>query len=168
MAVNWAREEPDEFEHRYRELFDPETGLPGELLLRDRLGVSLARARRFNRSVLVVWFEVAAPAVGATTAAARRLASGLLEAVRPDDCVARVGEWQFVVLCNDLAHDDAVERIVRRLHTSIRRAASRTDGGEPLAQIGTALGQAGHHPHHLLTQARVSLRPVRVAGTAAV
>jgi GGDEF domain-containing protein len=95
------------------------------------------------------------------------LASALLEAVRPDDCVARVGQWEFAVLCNDLAHDNAVERIVRRLHTSIRRAVSRADGGEPLERIGTALGQASHHPQHLLAQARASRRPVRVASAAA-
>ena len=40
-----------QFERRYQDLFDEETGLVGDLLLRDRLTVGLARARRFNRYV---------------------------------------------------------------------------------------------------------------------
>jgi GGDEF domain-containing protein len=163
VGTRWVRGEPDRLEGRYRELFDAETGLAGELLLRDRLSVSLARARRFNRSVLVVWFELHTPPAGSETHGARRVAGALHDAIRPDDTLARVGEWEFVVLCNDLAHEDAVERIVRRLHAAMRRATPRPDGAEPLARLGTAIGHSGEHPHTLLEEARARLRPVRVA-----
>jgi GGDEF domain-containing protein len=164
--MHWERDEPEQTERSYRNLLDGETGLPGEVLLRDRLGVSLARARRCNRSVLVVWFELRPPAEVERVLVARRVASALLDAVRPDDAVARVGQWEFVVLCNDLAHEDAVERIVRRLHAAIRRGVPDTFAGEPVTGIGTALGPASQHPRLLLARARSALRPVKVAATA--
>jgi GGDEF domain-containing protein len=167
VTTSGVRREPDGLEHRYRELFDAETGLAGELVLRDRVDVSLARARRFNRSVLVAWFELRAPAPGDPAHTAQRVGGALRDAVRPDDTVARVDEWEFVVLCNDLAHEEAVERIVRRLHGAIRRATPGPDT-EPLARIGTALGQAGNHPRRLLEEARARLRPIGVAADAGI
>jgi hypothetical protein len=159
-------DEDDRLEQRHRELFDAETGLAGALLLLDRVGVSLARARRFNRWVLVVWFEIRPPEGADDREAVRRIADGLLGSVRPDDSVARLSTWEFVVLCNDLAHESAVGRIVRRLHATVRhpaiwRGAPADPGPEPLVQIGTALGRAQQHPRTLLAQARASLRPAR-------
>ena len=161
--MQWVEHDEQQSELRYQALFDPETGLAGDLLARDRLAVGLARARRFNRSVLVVWFEIspAATKPEGPRAARRALAGGLQDAVRPDDTVARMGEWEFVVLCNDLAHEDAVERIVRRLHASIRRAMRCADGEEPLAGIGTALGQPTHRAPHVLASARRNVRALR-------
>jgi GGDEF domain-containing protein len=93
----------------------------------------------------------------------RALAGALLDAVRPDDTVARVGEWEFVVLCNDLAHEDAVERIVRRLHGAIRLAMQCAAGEEPLAGIGTAVGHAMQSARLVLADAHRNVRAVRRA-----
>jgi hypothetical protein len=161
VAVHWVTQDEKQFEQLYQELFDDETGLAGDLLVRDRLAVGLARARRFNRYVLVVWFEIEPPVSGDGPASVRALAGGLQDAVRPDDTVARVGEWEFVVLCNDLAHENAVERIVRRLHSSIRRSMRCAAGEEPLAGIGTALGQPNHSAQQVLARAHESVRTLR-------
>jgi len=88
--------------------------------------------------------------------------------VRPDDTVARVGDWEFVVLCNDLAHEAAVERIVRRLHNSIRRAMRCADGQEPLARIGTSLGEPNQSAQLVLARARKRLRTIRSDAAGAV
>jgi GGDEF domain-containing protein len=165
VVTSGVRREPDGLEHRYRALFDEETGLAGELVLRDRVDVSLARARRFNRSVLVAWFELHPPEPGDPAHTAQRVGGALRDAVRPDDTVARVDDWEFVVLCNDLAHEEAVERIVRRLHGAIRRATPGSDT-ELLARLGTALGQAGNHPRRVLEEARARLRPIGAAAGA--
>jgi GGDEF domain-containing protein len=163
VARQWVSHNEQQLEEQYRDLFDPETGLAGDLLLRDRLSIGLARARRFNRCVLVVWFQIAPTGDREDTgpAAVRALAGGLQDAVRPDDTVARVGEWEFVVLCNDLAHEDAVERIVRRLHNSIRRALRCSDSEEPLAGIGTALGQPTQIAKLVLMAAHKNVRAIR-------
>jgi Diguanylate cyclase, GGDEF domain len=166
--VQWVTQDEEQFEQRYRDLFDAETGLAGGVLLLDRLAVGLARARRFNRYVLVVWFEIKPPAPHDAPARVRALAAALRDAVRPDDTVARVGDWEFAVLCNDLAHEDAVERIVRRLHTSIRKAMHRADGDEPLARIGTALGQPNQSAQLVLARARKNLRALRSETVSAV
>jgi hypothetical protein len=168
VANYWLTQDENQFEQRYRDLFDDETGLACDLLLLDRLAVGLSRARRFNRFVLLVWFEIKPPARRDTAASVRALAGGLRDAVRPDDTVARVGEWEFVALCNDLAHEDAVERIVRRLHNSIRKAMRSADGDEPLARIGTALGQPNQSPQHVLARAHKGLRALRTEVVSAV
>jgi hypothetical protein len=161
VAMQWVAQDEQQFERLYRELFDAETGLAGDLLLRDRLGVGLARARRFNRYVLVIWFAIEPQSPTVATARVRALAAGLQDAVRPDDTVARVGEWDFVVLCNDLAHGDASARIVRRLHAAIRRAMHCAAGEEPLAGIGTTLGLPTQSATFVLTTAHRNVRALR-------
>jgi hypothetical protein len=168
VAIHSVTQDEKQFEQLYRDLFDAETGLAGDLLLLDRLVVGLARARRFNRYVLVVWFEIKPPAPQDAVASVRALAGGLQDAVRPDDTVARVGDWEFVVLCNDLAHADAVERIVRRLHNSIRRAMRCAEGDEALARIGTALGQPNQSAQLVLARAHKGLRALRSEGVSVV
>jgi GGDEF domain-containing protein len=159
--MQWVAQDEQQCELLYQELFDAETGLAGNVLLRDRLTVGLARARRFNRYVLVVWFAIVPSSPDTASAHARALAGALRDAVRPDDTVARVGEWEFVVLCNDLAHEDAVERIVRRLHAAIRRAMHSAAGEEPLAGIGTALGEPTQSAQVVLTAVHRNVRAVR-------
>jgi hypothetical protein len=166
--MQWVPHDEQQFEQLYQGLFDDETGLAGDLLLRDRVGIGLARARRFNRYVLVVRFEIVPPAPVEARASVRALAGGLQDAVRPDDTVARVGEWEFVVLCNDLAHEDAVERIVRRLHNAIRRTMRSANGEEPLAGIGTALGVPTHSAQQVLNAAHKSVRAIRREAVGAV
>jgi GGDEF domain-containing protein len=158
----------EDLEEQYRGLFDAETGLAGELLLRDRVAVGLARARRFNRYILLVWLEIDVVDEADTETIARAVAGGLRDSIRPDDTVARVDRREFVVLCNDLAHEDAVGAIVRRLHHAIGVVAAHQDGSDPLARIGTTLGQANQDARQVLAHARDTLKPVgRTADVAA-
>lgn len=161
MGIHWVMQDPEVLERRYQELFDVETGLAGELLLRDRVTLGLARAKRVNRYVLLVWLEIDVADESETATVARAVAGALRESIRPDDTVARVGSREFVVLCNDLAHQDAVGQIVRRLHNAIGRTASHAGGAEPLARIGTTLGRASQDTNDVLLRAREALKPVR-------
>ena len=72
------------------------------------------------------------------------------------------------MLCNDLAHEDAVERIVRRLHNSIRKATRCADAEEPLAGIGTTLGQPTQNAPRVLATAHASVRAVHRNAVAVV
>jgi diguanylate cyclase (GGDEF)-like protein len=90
----------------YQELFDPATRLPRPHLVRDRLEVALARAGRTRRNVGVLFVDVRVPeeSFGAGTSfdVLPLIAGRLRSAVRPDDTVGRLGEYEFIVVCNDI------------------------------------------------------------------
>jgi GGDEF domain-containing protein len=102
-------------DEQHRALFDPETGLPGEALVRDRLAVSLARAHRVQRFVMVAELEFHVRNARLPPHWAPAITRRLHAAIRADDTVARVGPGVFVVICNDLAHAHEANIIIDRL-----------------------------------------------------
>lgn len=111
-------------EPAYEALFDPATRLVGAALLRDRLEVALARATRQHRLVGVLFVHVDVPDDVAQTAGddfdlLPLMAGRLRSAVRPDDTVGRVGDHDFVVVCNDLVEVGDVDVISERLRSVI-------------------------------------------------
>lgn len=111
-------------ESEYESLFDPATRLVGRALLRDRLSVALARASRRRRLVGVFSVRVDVPddvsaAAGDAFDLLPLIAGRLRSAVRPDDTVGRVGEHDFVVVCNDLVDVADLEIIADRLRSVI-------------------------------------------------
>jgi diguanylate cyclase (GGDEF)-like protein/PAS domain S-box-containing protein len=116
------------FEERleHQATHDPLTGLPNRTLLLDRLTMALARARRRNSLVAVLFLDLdhfkvindsLGHSVGDDLLAA--IATRLSTVLRPNDTVARFGGDEFVVLCEDLEqeHDSipVAERIQRTL-----------------------------------------------------
>jgi diguanylate cyclase (GGDEF)-like protein len=116
-------------------LHDPLTGLPNRVLLTDRLTLALARGRREESEVGLLFadldgFKEVNDRLGhesgdrLLSTVARRLA----QAVRPGDTVGRLGGDEFVVLCEGLrGAEDALfvaERIVRAVEAPIRVAGT--------------------------------------------
>jgi GGDEF domain-containing protein len=109
---------PNESAERVRRLraalFDATTGLPGVVLLLDRMEIALARSDRYGPLVAVVVFDDVrgrADSEDAMLAFALHLRQG----VRPDDTVARIAGRTFVLVLNDIEDREVVSRIVRRL-----------------------------------------------------
>jgi diguanylate cyclase (GGDEF)-like protein len=107
----------------HRVLHDPLTDLPNRTLFFDRLGLALARLRRNQTSIAVLFidlddFKVVNDSLGhgAGDKLLVELATRLRDAMRPSDTIARFGGDEFVVLCEDIAEArDAVivaQRIV--------------------------------------------------------
>ncbi|NOX31923.1 MAG: GGDEF domain-containing protein, partial [Actinobacteria bacterium] len=113
-------------ELRWAATHDPLTGLPGRVLVYDRLEVALSRATRTGQRVglLVLdldFFDVVNTAVGADIA--DRLLAGVAErlarSIRPGDTIGRMGDDEFVVLCEHFDQLDDAERFAERLLRSV-------------------------------------------------
>jgi GGDEF domain-containing protein len=122
MGILFERDKPRELE--YQELFDPATRLPRPPLVRDRLEVALARAARTRRKVGVLFVTVSVPAdmpagPGARFDVVPLIAGRLRSAVRPDDTIGRIGDFEFVVICNDVADAADLAAVAERLQSVI-------------------------------------------------
>ena len=107
----------------HRVLHDPLTDLPNRTLFLDRLALALARLRRHQTGIAVLFidldnFKVVNDSLGhgAGDRLLVELGGRLREAIRPSDTIARFGGDEFVVLCEDIDEArDAVavgERVV--------------------------------------------------------
>jgi diguanylate cyclase (GGDEF)-like protein len=107
----------------HRVLHDPLTDLPNRTLFFDRLELALARLRRHQTSIAVLFidldnFKVVNDSLGhsAGDKLLVELGGRLRCAIRPSDTIARFGGDEFVVLCEDITDArDAVlvgERII--------------------------------------------------------
>jgi diguanylate cyclase (GGDEF)-like protein/hemerythrin-like metal-binding protein/PAS domain S-box-containing protein len=124
---------------------DPLTKLPNRRLLRDRLKGAVARARREERKVAVLFidldgFKPINDTQGHETgdwllkAVAQRL-SGCL---REYDTAARLGGDEFVVLLPDLTESEAAAQVAERIRTALASPFPTVDKG-PL-QISASIG----------------------------
>ena len=137
-----------EADRRIRHLahHDPLTGLPNRILLRDRLGMALAQARRHELLVCLLLVDLdrfkeindqhghdAGDAV--LVEAGRRIA----QCVREEDTVARLGGDEFVVVLGGLRSRDHCATIARKLIAVL--AAPIEHRGRQLS-IGASVGIA--------------------------
>jgi diguanylate cyclase (GGDEF)-like protein/PAS domain S-box-containing protein len=104
-------------------LQDPLTGLPGAVLFMDRLSVSLAGSARKSSQVAVLLididrFRLVNDSYGSEIG--DRLLVGMAErlfgVLRPGDSLARVGEDEFAILCDDIAKAEGAATIAERAH----------------------------------------------------
>ncbi|MDX1582198.1 MAG: EAL domain-containing protein, partial [Thermoanaerobaculia bacterium] len=126
---------------------DPLTGLPNRSLFLDRLAVQLARARRQDRPLAVMFldldhFELLNVTFGRGIAdrVLRSLAERLREAVRTEDSVARYGSDEFVCLLYDFGDEENSIGIVQRIMNHVSQPFT-IDGNEICvnASVGVSL-----------------------------
>ncbi|MCU0271031.1 MAG: PAS domain S-box protein [Acidimicrobiales bacterium] len=127
---------------------DPLTGLPNRTLLRDRLTMALARARRHRKDVAVLFldldhFKVVNDSRGHSFGdrLLQAIASRLRSALRPEDTVARFGGDEFVVLCEELSSLDEAITLGERIQ-GVLASQFDIDGIEVF--LGASIGVAYH------------------------
>ena len=129
--------------------FDPLTGLPNRVLLRDRLAHALKTAWRDGRMVALVFSDLDnfkrvndsyGHAVGDELL--QCVAQRLQACLRDSDTVARLGGDEFVVILEAIEDTAHVERLTQR----IARALSKPyEVGDQVINLGTSLG-VGFYP----------------------
>ncbi len=149
------------------------TGLPNRTLFLDRLEQAMARARRHDRTVAVMFmdldrFKVINDSLGHAVGDAllRELGGRLRAAVREGDTVARFGGDEFAVLLEDMAQPEDVPRVARKLLEAL--AEPFTVGGRELfltASIGASLFPAdGDDAERLLQHADAAMYQAKAQG----
>ena len=152
-------------------LTDELTGVGNRRHFQERLQAELARARREERSMALVIFDIDefksindGHGHGAGDAALRGFARVLREEARVSDVVCRVGGEEFaVVLPNTAAHD--ATRVAVRVLLASRTASLRPDGRPLTASAGVAeAGVDGLAGSDLLRVADERLLQAKAAG----
>jgi diguanylate cyclase (GGDEF)-like protein len=120
------------------------TGLPNRALALDRLAQSLARARRSQTGVAVLYldldlFKQINDAWGheAGDSVLREVAKRLKACVRRSDTVARLGGDEFLLVLSEAAERRAAEAVAAKVVRSLSRDISV---GESSCSVGVSIG----------------------------
>ncbi|HEX7559049.1 MAG TPA: EAL domain-containing protein, partial [Usitatibacter sp.] len=133
---------------QYMATHDGLTGLPNSVLLNDRLGAALSRARRARRRVGVMFLDID-HFKDVNDSLGHRVGDGLLKeiarriraALRQSDVLARISGDEFVVVLEDLPDEGAPERVARLILDEVQRPFS-VEGHE--LHVSGSLGVAIH------------------------
>ena len=111
----------------YQAYHDVLTGLPNRLLFRDRISIALAHARRAGRTVAVMFldldqFKLVNDTLGHTVGDRLLQAIGarLVNCVRAEDTVARMGGDEFTILLADLADRSNAATVALKVLDAVR------------------------------------------------
>ncbi|MCU1458671.1 MAG: domain S-box/diguanylate cyclase protein [Actinomycetia bacterium] len=155
---------------------DPLTGLPNRALFLEFLVLALARARRYESSVAVLFldldrFKIINDSLGhdAGDETLLKVVERLQSVVRPGDTVARFGGDEFTILCEDLDRDAAeqqaievAERLIEAVHQPFELAGDVAFLG---ASIGISIAQtAQERPEALLRDADAAMYRAKELG----
>src|SRR3954453_18177786 len=157
----------------HRVLHDPLTDLPNRTLFLDRLALALARLRRSQTNIAVLFidldnFKVVNHSLGhnAGDRLLVELSGRLRGAIRPSDTIARFGGDEFVVLCDDIS--EARDAVIVGQRTA--QAASEPfmlEGREMFvsASVGVALALDPHStPETLLRDSDAAMYRAKERG----
>ncbi|MBA2619507.1 MAG: PAS domain S-box protein [Rubrobacter sp.] len=161
---------------QHQAMHDPLTGLPNRILFTDRLRQALARAKRREGEVAVLFvdldnFKVVNDSLGHKAGDRLLVAQSkrMRALLRPEDTVARLGGDEFVLLLEDAGAQEAV-RVAERVLERLREPLSL--GGRRLvvtASVGVATGGAnGKHAADLLRDADLAMYRGKRSGKARV
>jgi diguanylate cyclase (GGDEF)-like protein/PAS domain S-box-containing protein len=106
--------------------FDPLTGVPNRVLLADRLHQALAHHQRTGKTLAICYLDLDSfkpinDTLGheAGDILLKKISQRLIDAVRSDDTVARIGGDEFVLLMGDFDDTNEYELLLHRLINSI-------------------------------------------------
>jgi diguanylate cyclase (GGDEF)-like protein/PAS domain S-box-containing protein len=158
---------------KFMALHDALTGLPNRLMFNERLARAIAQARRYSRSLAVLFvdldrFKVINDTLGheAGDILLKEAAQRLTDNLRAEDSVARLGGDEFVVLLSEVADPLYVGAVSRKLIDAL--AAPCTIGGREYcitASIGvSAFPEDGTDPATLLKNADIAMYRAKERG----
>jgi diguanylate cyclase (GGDEF)-like protein/PAS domain S-box-containing protein len=160
----------DELAHQA--LHDLLTGLPNRALLLDRLEQALARARRNEAMVVVLFldldhFKVLNDSRGhaAGDELLQAAAGRLRDVIRPSDTVARFGGDEFVVVCEGIT-GEAEARLMGERITKAVEAPFPLAGGEAFigVSVGIVLASGGEDADTALSNADAAMYRAKERG----
>lgn len=154
--------------------FDQLTGLPNRSLLRDRLEQSLAKARRRQSKLAVLFadldrFKAINDSLGHHVGddVLRAIAARLQKCVREENTVARLSGDEFIVVLEDFENIDGVRALARRLLMEISEPIPLDDGSDIklTASIGIALfPDHGREVEPLLQNSDIAMYRAKTSG----
>ena len=110
----------------YQAYHDALTGLPNRLLFRDRIEIALAHAKRHRTSAAVMFldldqFKLVNDSLGHTVGDGllQEVAKRLVDSIRADDTVARMGGDEFTVLLTDIKETGSSTIVAQKLLDAI-------------------------------------------------
>ena len=157
-------------------LHDPLTGLPNRLLLLDRVQRALARARRRQTQVALLFcdldrFKVINDSLGheAGDALLQALARRVEASLTGSESAARLGGDEFVVVCEDVADEAAAVAIGQRLQEVLGEPCMVGDNEVVLTtSIGIVMSSGYGSPYSLLRDADAAMYRAKDTGRARV
>ncbi len=163
-----------EVQLQHQAMHDPLTGLPNRALFTDRLRQALARAKRREGEVAVLFmdldnFKVVNDSLGHKAGDRLLVAAGrrIRTLLRPEDTVARLGGDEFILLLEDTDAQGAVqvaERVLERLREPFPLGGRRV---VVTASVGVTTGGAnGKYAADLLRDADLAMYRAKRAGKA--
>ncbi|MCZ4305522.1 EAL domain-containing protein [Zoogloeaceae bacterium G21618-S1] len=152
---------------------DPLTGLPNRMLLLDRLGHSIERARRHQHFLAVCFldldnFKHVNDSLGHHVGdeLLKAIATELLRHIRSEDTLSRIGGDEFVLLIDTVDSPGSVEHIVNKLLGVLREP--RSIAGHQLylsGSVGISLfPQDGNDPDTLIQHADSAMYDAKQLG----
>jgi diguanylate cyclase (GGDEF)-like protein/PAS domain S-box-containing protein len=106
--------------------YDDLTGLPNRRLFHDRLRIALARARRTDKRMALLFVDIDhfkevndTLGHGVGDRLLQEVAERLAQCARRSDTVARIGGDEFVVLAEELARSEDAQLIADKIHAAV-------------------------------------------------
>jgi diguanylate cyclase (GGDEF)-like protein/PAS domain S-box-containing protein len=158
----------------HQALHDDLTGLPNRALLLDRLGQALARARRQQSTVAVLFldldhFKVLNDSRGhaAGDELLQAVAGRLRDVIRPSDTVSRFGGDEFVIITEGVSGGDDATLMGERITKAVE-APFLLSAGEVFVSVSVGIALAGDDatPETLLRDADVAMYRAKERGRA--